>query len=270
MPTSPSFLSIVGSVLHLPRQQCACRLRALLRHQVAHRAPARRPRWYRTTAPAGCRARSSPLAMLLGGMLGERRDEDAAVDDLATHRGPPVLPKMCTAPGRVLVSSPRNCSSHGWKTLVRVEHNSIASPCRTPSLTYSPCRSSSPMYSPCRSSSPTYSPTTPPDTPTPAGGRGRHATPVEPLGFELWGAVAAHRGAPRLTISTATSGAAAHFVFPDLAPPPLPPAPARPNVTVAANRHPGLRRAIPTGHVPAGAPPRSAEPRTSRSGQGEA
>jgi hypothetical protein len=34
-----------------------------------------------------------------------------------------VPPDACTALGRILVSSPRHCSSHGWTALVRVERD---------------------------------------------------------------------------------------------------------------------------------------------------
>ncbi|RLM99545.1 hypothetical protein C2845_PM06G30820 [Panicum miliaceum] len=92
MPTSPSFLDIVSSVLQLPRQQQARRLRALFRHQAARRAPPRRPRWYRTIAPAGRHARPPSLVVRLGGRLGGRRDAAAAIDNLAARCGPQAPP----------------------------------------------------------------------------------------------------------------------------------------------------------------------------------
>ena len=53
-------------------------------------------------------------------------------DDLAARQGPPVPPDHCTAEGRILVSSPRHCLSHGWTTRVRVEHGGSPAASATP------------------------------------------------------------------------------------------------------------------------------------------
>jgi hypothetical protein len=146
----------------------------------------------------------------------------------------------------------------------------------------------SPIHMPVRSASPTYSPATPQYTPT----------PLEPPGFELLRTRAARRGALPFYDEGESSYVADKVVFdePELAPPPPPqapaavdelgiaepamapplpippppPVPARRNATAAANRRPGLRRFIPTGHVPAGATSRGLEGRPPRSGEGEA
>jgi len=123
-------------------------------------------------------------------------------------------------------------------------------------------------------------------------------TPLEPPGFELPRTRAARRGALPFYDEGESSYVADEVVFdePELAPPPPPqapaavdelgiaepamapplpippppPVPARRNATAAANRRPGLRRFIPTGHVPAGATSRGLEGRPPRSGEGEA
>ena len=150
-----------------------------------------------------------------------------------------------------------------------------------------PRRSSSPVYSPIhtpvRSASPTYSPATPQYTPT----------PLEPPGFELPRTRDARRGALPFYDEGESSYVADEVVFdePELAPPPAPQAPAAvdelgiaepamapplpipPPPLVPADRNAtaaGLRRFIPTGHVPAGATSRGLEGRPPRSGEGEA
>ncbi|KAG2636309.1 hypothetical protein PVAP13_2NG444903 [Panicum virgatum] len=243
--------------------------------------------------------REQLLEALVAPMRRSRRRGRRArrVDDLAARQGPPVPPDHCTAEGRILVSSPRHCLSHGWTARMRVEHggsptvsatHGVASPRRS----VMPRRSSSPVYSPIhtpvRSASPTYSPATPQYTPT----------PLEPPGFELPRTRAARRGALPFYDEGESSYVADEVVFdePELAPPPAPqapaavdelgiaepamapplpilpppPVPACRNATAAANRRPGLRRFIPTGHVPAGATSRGLEGRPPRSGEGEA
>ena len=64
--------------------------------------------------------REQLLEALVAPMRRSRRAR--RVDDLAARQGPPVPPDHCTAEGRILVSSPRHCLSHGWTTRVRVEH----------------------------------------------------------------------------------------------------------------------------------------------------
>ena len=250
-------------------------LRRLLREQLleALLAPMRRSRrrGRRGIAPAN----------------GARR-----VDDLAACQPPhPVPPDHCTAVGRILMSSPRHCLSHGWTARVRVEHggspaasatHGVASPRRS----VMPRRSSSPVYSPIhmpvRSASPTYSTATPQYTPT----------PLEPPGFELPRTRAARRGAlpfydegesyvtdevvfdepelappppPQAPAAVDELGIAEPAMAPPLPIPPPPPVPARRKATAAANRRPGLH-----GFFPTGASLRGPEACPPRSGKGEA
>jgi hypothetical protein len=160
------------------------------------------------------------------------------------------------------------CSVHGWTSYFHDEGGpsaavphayGIASPWRSPSLTYSPIRSSSPSYSA----------ETPPYTPTPAEERGGRVRPLVPPGFEPRRTMAARSGVPPYYNNEKSSLATTLADYSELEltppPPPLAPTSARPNTTAAANRRPGLRRPnmIFMGHIPNGRPlcnpPRSGE-----------
>jgi hypothetical protein len=94
----------------LPRHLRARCLRRLMRQQLVEllRAPARRSRRGRGHASRRAAARKAARAA----------SSDSST--LATRRGPPVMPDVCTAPERILVQSPRHCPSHGWTARVRL------------------------------------------------------------------------------------------------------------------------------------------------------
>ncbi|KAG2611250.1 hypothetical protein PVAP13_4KG134305 [Panicum virgatum] len=133
------------------------------------------------------------------------------------RRGPLVPPDHCTVEGRILVSSPRHCLSHGWIAKVRVEHGGSPAASAIQGIA-SPRRSPLPIYTPIHSASPTYSPVTPQYTPM----------PLEPPSFELPRTRAVHRGALPFYDEGESSYVADQVVFsePELAPPPPPQAPA--------------------------------------------
>jgi hypothetical protein len=206
----------------LPRHLRARCLRRLMRQQLVEllRAPARRSRRGKGRASRRAAARKAARAA----------SSDSST--LATRRGPPVMPDVCTAPERILVQSPRHCPSHGWTARVRL-------PQEMPPVVTAFCHnhggwanfarrdedsSSEELDSPRREPSPGYTPATPPRTSS-------AAPPVAPPEFLLRGIIAAHRGAPPFYLSagegsnSTVMAAPPGFAEPELAPPPPPPVP---------------------------------------------